>query len=124
MSKSSSAASPATVLDADATDLFGLTAALVAVPSESHHEAELADLVEARLRERAPSLTIDRVEHNVVVRTQLGRDRRVLLGGHLDTVPAVSARPTGRAGSRCCCASPKSCTRASFGMARLECTTT
>jgi len=89
VSKSSSAASPATVLDADATDLFGLTAALVAVPSESHHEAELADLVEARLRERAPSLTIDRVEHNVVVRTQLGRDRRVLLGGHLDTVPAV-----------------------------------
>ena len=31
------------VLDHDATDLFGLTAALVAVPSESHHEAELAD---------------------------------------------------------------------------------
>jgi len=66
------------VLGIDADDLFGLTAALVAVPSESHHEAELADLVEARLRERAPSLTIDRVE----------RDRRVLLGGHLDTVPA------------------------------------
>ena len=76
------------VVDADATDLFGLTAALVAVPSESHHEAELADLVEARLRERAPSLAIDRVAHNIVVRTQLGRDRRVLLGGHLDTVPA------------------------------------
>jgi succinyl-diaminopimelate desuccinylase len=28
------------------------------------------------------------VAHNIVVRTQLGRDRRVLLGGHLDTVPA------------------------------------
>jgi succinyl-diaminopimelate desuccinylase len=77
-----------TVLATDAADLFGLTIALVAVPSESHHEAELADLVEARLRERAPSLAIDRVAHNVVVRTQLGRDRRVLLGGHLDTVPA------------------------------------
>jgi succinyl-diaminopimelate desuccinylase len=79
---------PAVVLTADADDLFALTEALIAVPSESHHEAELADLVEARLRERAPSLAIDRVAHNVVVRTQLGRDRRVLLGGHLDTVPA------------------------------------
>jgi succinyl-diaminopimelate desuccinylase len=77
-----------TILAANAEDLFALTAALVAVRSESHHEAELADLVEARLRERAPSLRIDRVAHNVVVRTELGRDRRVLLGGHLDTVPA------------------------------------
>lgn len=76
------------VLAADAADLFGLTEALVAVRSESHHERELADLVEARLRARAPSLAIDRVAENVVVRTQLGRDRRVLLGGHLDTVPA------------------------------------
>lgn len=76
------------VLEVPAEDLFDLTAALVAVRSESHHEAELADLVAARLRERAPSLAIDRVAHNVVVRTQLGCDRRVLLGGHLDTVPA------------------------------------
>jgi len=76
------------VLEVPASDLFELTAALVAVRSESHHEAELADLVETRLRERAPSLAIDRIEHNVVVRTQLGRDRRVVLGGHLDTVPA------------------------------------
>ncbi len=80
--------STAAVLATDAADLFELTTALVAVRSESHHEAELADLVEARLRERAPSLAIDRIEHNIVVRTQLGRDRRVLLGGHLDTVPA------------------------------------
>ena len=82
------APSTAGVLDVDAADLFGLTTALVAVPSESHHEAELADLVEARLRERAPSLAIDRIDANVVVRTSLGRDRRVVLGGHLDTVPA------------------------------------
>lgn len=80
--------SPAGVVEVDAADLFGLTAALVAVPSESHHEAELADLVEARLRERAPSLGIDRIDANVIVRTDLGRDRRVVLGGHLDTVPA------------------------------------
>ena len=77
-----------TVLDADAADLLGLAAALVGVASESHHEAELATLVERRLEARAPSLVIDRVGANVIARTQLGRDRRVLLGGHLDTVPA------------------------------------
>ena len=76
------------VLEHDAADLFGLTAALVAVPSESHHEAELALIVERRVRERAPSLTIDVVGPNVIARTDLGRDRRVVLGGHLDTVPA------------------------------------
>jgi succinyl-diaminopimelate desuccinylase len=77
-----------TVLEADAADLLAMAAALVGVASESHHEAELADLVEARLRARAPSLAMDRIGANVVVRTQLGRDRRVVLGGHLDTVPA------------------------------------
>jgi succinyl-diaminopimelate desuccinylase len=76
------------VLEVDAADLLGLTTALVAVRSESHHEAELADLVEARLRSRAPSLAIDRVGANVIARTDAGRDRRVVLGGHLDTVPA------------------------------------
>jgi succinyl-diaminopimelate desuccinylase len=84
------------VLATSAEDLFALTTALVAVRSESHHEQELADVVEARLRERAPSLAIDRVAHNVVVRTQLGRDRRVLLGGHLDTVPANSGNEVPR----------------------------
>lgn len=82
--------SPSTgaVLEVAATDLLELTTALVAVRSESHHEAELADLVEARLRERAPSLVIDRIGSNVIARTELGRARRVVLGGHLDTVPA------------------------------------
>ena len=90
-----SASLASAVLDHDAADLFGLTAALVAVPSESHDEAELATMIERRLRERAPSLSIDVVGANVVARTQLGRDRRVVLGGHLDTVPA-----NGNAGGR------------------------
>jgi succinyl-diaminopimelate desuccinylase len=76
------------VLEVDAADLLGLTAALVAVRSESHHEAELADLVEARLRARAPSLSVDRIGANVIARTSGARARRVVLGGHLDTVPA------------------------------------
>jgi succinyl-diaminopimelate desuccinylase len=76
------------VVDVDADDLLALTTALVAVRSESHHEAELADLVESRLRARASSLTIDRIGTNVIARTMLDRERRVVLGGHLDTVPA------------------------------------
>jgi len=75
------------VVDAEATDLLDLAAALVAVPSESHQERELADLVEARLQARAPSLEIERVGDNVVARTDLGRERRIVFGGHLDTVP-------------------------------------
>jgi succinyl-diaminopimelate desuccinylase len=83
-----STASPPDLLAAPADDLLALTAVLVAVPSVSHHERELADQVERRLSERATGLTLTRFENNVIVRTELGRDRRVVLGGHLDTVPA------------------------------------
>ncbi len=76
------------VVDLDADDLFALTTAIVAVPSESHHEAELSGLVEQRLRRRAPTLAVERIGATVIARTGLGRERRVVLGGHLDTVPA------------------------------------
>jgi succinyl-diaminopimelate desuccinylase len=79
----------ARVLDTDATDLFGLTAALCAVPSVSGDETALADAVERRLRERAPNLAIERIANNVVARTTGAEHRRVVLGGHLDTVPAA-----------------------------------
>jgi succinyl-diaminopimelate desuccinylase len=69
------------------TDLLALTEQLCAVPSVSGNEATLADLVEARLRERAGDLEIVRLGANVVARTNHGRDARVVLGGHLDTVP-------------------------------------
>jgi succinyl-diaminopimelate desuccinylase len=78
----------AAVVDHDASDLFGLTTALCAVPSVSGDEAALAGAVEARLRARAPRLRIDRVANNVVARTESGCDRRIVLAGHLDTVPA------------------------------------
>lgn len=68
-------------------DLLSLTAELVGVPSESFHEAALVDMLEARLA-ALPHLGLDRVGDNLVARTQLGRDRRMLLAGHTDTVPA------------------------------------
>lgn len=82
-----STASLPDLLAAPADDLLTLTAALVAVPSVSRHEQQLADQVERRLGERAQGLALARVGNNVIVRTELGRDRRVVLGGHLDTVP-------------------------------------
>jgi succinyl-diaminopimelate desuccinylase len=79
----------AAVLDADASDLLGLTHALCAVPSVSGTEVALADAVEQRLRDRAPGLRVDRIANNVIARTQGTEARRVVLGGHLDTVPAA-----------------------------------
>jgi succinyl-diaminopimelate desuccinylase len=72
----------------DTRDLLALTEELCAVPSVSGSEGALADLVEARLRVDAPKLQVERIGANVVARTDLGRGRRVVLGGHLDTVPA------------------------------------
>ena len=71
-----------------AVGLFGLTTALVAIPSVSHHEEAMADAVAAALR-ALPVAEVERVGDNVVARTDLGRSSRVLLAGHLDTVPPV-----------------------------------
>ena len=69
------------------TDLLARTADLVAIRSESHEEAALADHVQKRLSE-VGGLAIERVGDNVVARTNLGRDQRLVVAGHLDTVPA------------------------------------
>ncbi len=82
-----------------AGDPVGLTAALVDVASVSGDETRLADLVEAALR-ALPHLRVDRDGDAVVARTQLGRNRRVLLAGHLDTVPLADNWPSTRDGDR------------------------
>lgn len=81
---------PALDLLADPVDL---AAALVDIPSESHHERELADLVEASLR-ALHHLQVTRIGDTVVARTNLGHPERVLIGGHLDTVPAANNLPS------------------------------
>ena len=68
-------------------DVFALTAELVDVPSQSYAEAAIVELIEARLR-AAAHLEVTRVGDNLVARTHLGRDQRVILAGHTDTVPA------------------------------------
>ncbi len=66
--------------------MLGLATALVAIPSPSHHEELLADAVETALR-LCPWLTVERFGHNLVARTELGRPERLIIAGHLDTVP-------------------------------------
>jgi succinyl-diaminopimelate desuccinylase len=75
-------------------DPIALTAALVDIPSESRHEARIADEVEAALRAQALGFEIIRNGDAVLARTALGRPSRVLLAGHLDTVPAADNLPS------------------------------
>jgi succinyl-diaminopimelate desuccinylase len=79
-------------------DPIALTAALVDIPSESRHEARIADEVESALREQTRGFEILRNGNAVLARTQLGLPSRVLLAGHLDTVPAAGNLPSRRAG--------------------------
>lgn len=79
--------STTTPIELDLTmDPADLTAALVDVESVSDHEGPLADAVETALRQ-LPHLEVHRDGDSIVARTNLGRDERVLLAGHLDTVP-------------------------------------
>ncbi|MFF2995748.1 succinyl-diaminopimelate desuccinylase [Streptomyces sp. NPDC057950] len=74
-------------------DAAELTARLVDFPSESGSEKPLADAIEDALR-ALPHLTVDRYGNNVVARTNLGRPERVILAGHIDTVPAAGNVPS------------------------------
>jgi succinyl-diaminopimelate desuccinylase len=80
-------------------DPVSLTAALVDVPSVSGTEEQLADLVQEALA-AVPSLQVVRDGNVVVARTSLGRERRVLLAGHLDTVPIADNVPSHVEGGR------------------------
>lgn len=68
-------------------DIVDLTSALIGTPSESRQEQVLADAVEMALR-ALPHLSVARIGNAVVARTQLGRAERVIIAGHLDTVPS------------------------------------
>jgi succinyl-diaminopimelate desuccinylase len=67
-------------------DLLALTAELVATESVSRNEQALADRVQSTL-EDCPWLAVDRIGDNVIARTGLDRPQRIVIAGHLDTVP-------------------------------------
>ncbi|MDQ0731513.1 succinyl-diaminopimelate desuccinylase [Arthrobacter sp. B1I2] len=67
-------------------DVALLTAALMDINSVSGHEKRLADAVEAALLE-IPQLAVVRDGDAIIARTDLGLGERVILAGHLDTVP-------------------------------------
>jgi len=84
-------------VDLDLTaDPVELTAALVDVPSVSGDESALADAVQAALAAQAPHLELLRCGNTVLARTDYGHPQRVLLAGHLDTVPIAGNLPSRR----------------------------
>ena len=87
-----------TDLDLD-TDVVTLTAALCDRESVSGDEEGLADAIETALRGLA-HLEVTRDGNTVVARTELGRAERVVLAGHIDTVPLTEPPnlPTRREG--------------------------
>ncbi|NHI17309.1 succinyl-diaminopimelate desuccinylase [Microbacterium excoecariae] len=70
-----------------------ITRALCDVPSVSGEEAELAGLIEAAVRPLA-HLDVVRDGNAIIARTRLGRERRVVIAGHIDTVPIHDNVPT------------------------------
>ena len=76
-----------------------LTAALVDIPSVSGEERAIADAVQRALQAQAPHLEVVRSGEAVLARTDLGRPSRIVLAGHLDTVPISDNLPLHRTGS-------------------------
>lgn len=80
-------------------DPIDLTAALVDIESVSHNEKAIADAVEEALREIAEAdsrIEVLRIDNNVIARTHRGLPQRVILAGHLDTVPTADNVPSTR----------------------------
>ncbi|PUB32417.1 succinyldiaminopimelate desuccinylase [Promicromonospora sp. AC04] len=75
------------------TDLVALTRTICDIPSVSGDEKALADAIETVLR-ACPHLEVLRDGDALVARTNLGRDRRVVVAGHIDTVPIADNLPT------------------------------
>jgi succinyl-diaminopimelate desuccinylase len=80
------------VLDLSASAVE-LTAALVDIPSVSGDEAEIAGAVHDALL-RYSALEVSRLGNLVIARTNSGLPQRVILAGHLDTVPIADNVPS------------------------------
>jgi len=80
-------------------DVLTLTRALVDAPSVSGNEKALADVVEAALRALG-GLEVERVGDAVLARTNLDLPSRIVLAGHIDTVPIADNVPSTLDGDR------------------------
>ena len=79
-------------LDLTATSVE-ITRAICDIPSVSDDETPLADAIEATVS-GYPHLEVIRDGDTIVARTSLGRSRRVVIAGHIDTVPINDNLPT------------------------------
>jgi succinyl-diaminopimelate desuccinylase len=79
-------------LDLSASSI-DLTRALCDIASVSGDEGTLADAVMAAIGD-LDHLSVYRDGDTIVARTDLGRDKRVVIAGHLDTVPIHDNLPT------------------------------
>lgn len=76
-------------------DPVKLTGLLIDIESPSHHEGAIADTVEAVLR-GLDGVSVERAGdggNTLVARTDRGLGQRVVLAGHLDTVPLADNTP-------------------------------
>lgn len=85
---------PVTPLDTTG-DVASLTEAICNISSVSGSEQELADAIETVLRGQA-HLTVTRDGDAIVARTELGRESRVVIAGHIDVVPVANNLPVRR----------------------------
>ena len=76
-------------------DAITLTEQLVDIESVSGNEQAIADAVESALR-ALPHLEVSRFANTVVARTNQGHAERVVIAGHLDTVPLNDNLPARR----------------------------
>ena len=67
-------------------DVVALTESVCNIESVSLDEKNLADAIEAELA-TLDHLDVVRDGNTIVARTNLGRDERIVLAGHIDTVP-------------------------------------
>jgi succinyl-diaminopimelate desuccinylase len=80
-------------------DVVALTQDLVDIESVSGNEQRIADVIEAALRD-LDHLDVRRFGHTVVARTERGHDERVVIAGHIDTVPLNDNLPSRRDDTR------------------------
>jgi succinyl-diaminopimelate desuccinylase len=79
-------------------DVVELLRQLIDIESVSGDEAVIADRIEAALRPYG-HLEVIRDQNVIVARTHAGRDERVVIAGHIDTVPIAGNVPSSATGT-------------------------